>query len=205
MAAWLTALAGSYLLGSIPTAYLVVKRLKRVDIRSVGSGNVGATNVTRSAGFGPGLFVFVIDGLKGWAAVSLVAPALMPDGASAARLACGVAAVAGHMAPVFLRFRGGKGVATSIGVLLGAMPSAAAVFLGVWVVCFALWRYVSVGSLAAAVSLPAVQLLAGRPIPDVLLGAGLAALIIVKHRANIERLLQGREHRVGRPSPSPPG
>ena len=192
------ALLGSYALGSIPTAYLVVKRLTGTDVRRVGSGNVGATNVTRAAGFGPGLFVFVIDGLKGWAAVSLVAPALMPDGSSAARLACGVAAVAGHMAPVFLRFRGGKGVATSIGALLGAMPSAAVAFLGVWVVCFACWRYVSVGSLAAAASLPAVQWLAGQPIPDVLLGAGLAALIIAKHRPNIERLLQGREHRVGR-------
>lgn len=192
------ALLGSYLLGSIPTAYLVVRRLTGADIRRVGSGNVGATNVTRATGFGPGLVVFLVDGLKGWAAVSLVAPALLPDGDPAPRLACGVAAVVGHTAPVFLRFHGGKGVATSIGALLGAMPFVAAVFLGIWGVCFALWRYVSIGSIAAAVSLPAVQWMAGQGIPEVLLGAGLAALIILKHRANIERLLQGREHRVGR-------
>src|SRR3989338_210934 len=142
------ALLGSYAVGSIPTAYLVVKRLTGTDVRRVGSGNVGATNVTRAAGFGPGLFVFVIDGFKGWAAVSLVAPALMPDGSSAARLACGVAAVAGHMAPVFLRFRGGKGVATSIGALLAAIPSPAVAFLGVWVVCFACSRHLSVRSLS---------------------------------------------------------
>ena len=193
------ALLGAYLLGSIPTAYLVVKRLTGADVRHVGSGNVGATNVTRTAGFGPGLFVFLLDGLKGWAAVALVAPAVLPDGSPTARLACGVAAVVGHTAPVFLHFRGGKGVATSIGVLLGAMPAVAVAFVGVWVLCFALWRYVSVGSLAAAVSLPAAQWLAGQGMAEILLGAGLAALIIVKHRPNIERLLQGWEHRAGRP------
>ena len=196
MAPLLVALALSYLVGSIPTAYLVVKWLKRVDVRTIGSGNVGATNVTRAAGLGAGVGVFIVDVVKGLVAVRVIAPWLLHDPTPAARLACGLLAVAGHSFPVFLKFRGGKGVATTIGVLLGAAPLIAGACLIIWVIAFAIWRYVSVGSLAAAVTLPIAQIAAHRPLAEIWLGAILAGLIIVRHRPNIERLGQGREHRV---------
>lgn len=196
------ALLGSYLIGSIPTAYLVVKRLKRVDVRTVGSGNVGATNVTRVAGWRAGLVVFLIDLSKGLAAVMLVARLLQPA-TPATRLACGVAAALGHSFPIFLGFRGGKGVATTIGVLMGAAPSAGLVCMAVWVILFAIWRYVSVASIAAAVTLPITQLATHRPTPEMFLGLSLALLIIARHHTNLARLRQGTEHRFtpshGRP------
>ena len=194
------ACAGAYVLGSIPTAYLLVRWLKRVDVRTVGSGNVGATNVARAAGLGPGIAVFLVDFGKGLAAVLVLAPWLVAPGAltPAVRLACGLSAVLGHVFPVFLRFQGGKGVATMLGVVVGTMPPVAAVCLLVWGACVALWRYVSVGSLAAAVALPITQLLMRQTLSEVLLGTALAAVVIVRHRANIARLVQGTEHRVGR-------
>ena len=195
----LLALAGSYLVGSIPTAYLLVKRLKRVDVRTVGSGNVGATNVTRAAGLGAGTAVFLLDLAKGLVAVWGLAPWLARPVTPAVQLACGLAAVVGHVFPVFLGFRGGKGVATTIGVLIGTVPLIAVVCLAVWAGCFLVWRYVSVGSLAAAVTLPVVQTLVHRPLPEVLLGAALAGVIIARHRTNIIRLLHGTEHRSGSP------
>ena len=194
----LLALAGSYLVGSIPTAYLLVKRLKRVDVRTVGSGNVGATNVTRAAGLGAGTAVFVLDLAKGLVAVWGMSPWLARPVTPAVQLACGLAAVVGHVFPVFLGFRGGKGVATTIGVLIGTVPLIAVVCLAVWAGCFLVWRYVSVGSLAVAVTLPVVQTLVHRPLPEVLLGAALAGVIIARHRTNIIRLLHGTEHRSGR-------
>ena len=191
------ALLGSYLLGSIPTAYLMVKRLKGVDVRTVGSGNVGATNVTRIAGFRAGVVVFLIDAAKGLLAVLVIAPWALRPMTPTAQLACGIAAVVGHAFSVFLKFQGGKGVATTIGVLLGAMPLLAAACLAVWVACFLIWKYVSVASLAAAVTLPVAQAVARRPLPELVLGSALALLIVARHRANIQRLLAGTEHRAG--------
>jgi len=195
----LIALTGSYLVGSIPTAYLMVRRLKGVDVRTVGSGNVGATNVTRAAGLGAGLAVFFLDVAKGLVAVWGMSPWFAQPVTPTAQLACGLAAVLGHVFPVFLRFRGGKGVATTIGVLVGAVPLIAAACLAVWVGCFLIWRYVSVGSLAAAVTLPLVQLLTHRPLSERWVGAALALVLIARHRTNILRLLRGTEHRAGRP------
>ena len=196
MIALIAALAGSYLIGSIPTAYLVVKWLKRVDVRTIGSGNVGATNVTRVAGMWAGLVVFLIDVAKGLLAVLVIAPWLVHPLTPTIQLACGLLAVIGHTFPVFLNFQGGKGVATTVGVLLGTMPIVAAVCLLVWAGCVVIWRYVSVGSLAAAVTLPIAQVVTHRELPDVLLGSTLALLIVVRHRTNIGRLVQGREHKV---------
>lgn len=193
----IVALAGSYLIGSIPTAYLMVKALKQTDVRTVGSGNVGASNVTRVAGKGAGAVVFALDLGKGLMAVLVLAPWLTPDVSPAVRLGCGCLAVLGHVFPLFLRFRGGKGVATTIGVLLGTMPAVAGVFLLVWTVCALIWRYVSVASLAASATLPIAQILTQRALPEVLMGAGLAMLIIVKHRQNVERLVHGTESRIG--------
>ena len=190
------ALVGSYLVGSIPTAYLVVKSLKQIDVRTVGSGNVGATNVTRAAGLWAGVLVFVIDVLKGLIAVRVIAPYFIPP-AIPVQLSCGLAAVIGHIWPIFLRFRGGKGVATTIGVLAGTIPAIAGLYMIVWLVCVGLWRYVSVGSIVAAMTIPLAQVVSHRPTTEILLGLALAVLVITKHRSNMIRLVQGTEHRIG--------
>ena len=192
------ALLGSYVIGSFPSAYVLVKWLKRVDVRTIGSGNVGATNVTRIAGLWSGVLVFLIDAAKGIVAVSVLAPWLVHPLPASIRLGCGLAAVLGHDFPVFLKFQGGKGVATTIGVLVATMPRAAALCLAAWTACFFIWRYVSVGSLAAAVMLPLAQWLTGQSREEILLGSSLALLIIIRHRANLERLLKSQEHRAGR-------
>ena len=192
------AIAGSYLVGAIPSGYLIVRWLKRVDVRTVGSGSVGATNVARAAGWGASLLVFTIDVAKGLLAVGLLAPWALGMPMRTERLACGLAAVAGHCYPVFTGFRGGKGVATTIGVLLGAMPELAPTVLLVWACCFAIWRYVSLGSIAAVLMIPTMQVGLHEPGPDAVLGAALAALVIFRHRANIGRLARGEELRAGR-------
>ena len=191
------ALASSYLIGSIPTAYLVVRGLKRVDIRTVGSGNVGATNVTRVAGVWAGVAVLCLDMLKGAVATLGLARWMVDAPTVTGQLACGLMAVVGHCFPIALGFRGGKGVATTIGVVLTTMPAVASVCLLIWLISFAMWRYVSVSSLAAAGTLPTTQLLTHAPWSDVCLGAILAGLIILRHRDNIERLRRGTEHRMG--------
>ncbi len=192
------ALGFAYLLGAVPTGFLLLKRLKGVDLRITGSGNIGATNVTRVAGSGLGRLVFVMDAAKGLIAAHVLAPLLCPGSASWVPLACGAAAVLGHNFPVFLSFRGGKGVATTIGVLLGTMPLVAAGSLLIWALCFAVWRYVSLASLAAALVVPVGQAITRQPAPDLALGAALALLIIVRHGANIQRLRAGTEHRFER-------
>ena len=192
----LIAFGGSYLVGSIPTAYLVVKGLKHVDVRRIGSGNAGATNVTRVAGLWAGLFVFLIDVAKGLVAVLVIAPWTLPSATPQVRLGCGLCAVLGHNFPLFLGFRGGKGVATTIGVLFGTMPIVAAAYLLVWAACFLIWRYVSISSLAAAVAVPVAQMVDHRTSAEMTLGIALTLLIIVRHRSNIARLLHGEEHRA---------
>jgi glycerol-3-phosphate acyltransferase PlsY len=187
----------SYLCGSLPTGYLIVRWLARIDVRSVGSGNVGATNVTRAAGKGAGALVFALDVAKGLVAVLWLATLPGSPPARAMQLTCGLAAILGHNFPVTLGFRGGKGVATTIGVLFATMPLIALAGLGVWVACFLMWRYVSAASLAAAVAVPLIQLATRAPAVDAVFGVTLALLIIARHHANIRRLLQGTEHRVG--------
>jgi glycerol-3-phosphate acyltransferase PlsY len=197
MMSLLLALLGSYVVGSFPTGFLLVKWLKRVDLRAVGSGNIGATNVGRVAGVWASILVFVIDAAKGMVAVFVIAPRVLPSPHPAAALACGLAAVVGHNFPLFLKFKGGKGVATTIGVLLSAIPLAGMVYLLVWALCLMIWRYVSVSSLAGAASIPLVQLALHRSSVEILLGFALTILIVLRHRANIERLRHGTEPRVG--------
>ena len=187
----------SYLIGSIPTGFLLVRYRAGTDIRTVGSGNIGATNVARVVGSGLGVTVLVLDICKGLAAVLVIAPWLLGPVTLTGQLSCGLCAVLGHTCSVFLRFQGGKGVATAIGVLTGAVPPVAGVCALIWLAVFLCWRYVSVASIAAAVALPITQILSQHILSDVLLGAVLALLIIVRHRANLERLLQGREPRFG--------
>lgn len=198
LARWLAALGGAYVLGSVPTAFLLVRRLKHLDIRTVGSGSVGATNVTRVAGWWVGLAVFLVDAAKGLIAVRVLADAVFALPAPAGRLACGLSAILGHVLPVFLRFRGGKGVATTIGVLVGMDPVVAGGMLIVWAAVFAACRYVSAGSLAAAAAVPLLQAALARAPLERAFGLLLLVAIVVTHRANLVRLLQGREHRAGK-------
>jgi glycerol-3-phosphate acyltransferase PlsY len=198
---------GAYLIGSVPFAYLIAKAVRGIDIREVGSGNVGATNVGRALGRKWGILVFALDVLKGFlptlAALLLhrcrIGEAELPLGVALT----GFAAVAGHNWPIFLKFRGGKGMATSCGVFLALFPLGLAIALGVWVVTTALTRYVSVGSMVAAAALLACALLL-RPGPFgagkflTALAAVAAVLSVVRHRSNIARLVQGTENRIGR-------
>jgi glycerol-3-phosphate acyltransferase PlsY len=201
-------LAGGYLLGSIPFG-LIAAKLKGVDIRRHGSGNIGATNVWRVCGWRCGLPVFVLDVLKGVAAVVLARWLATKFSGDAAWCGIGaaMACILGHSFPVWLRFKGGKGVATSLGVFLGLMPLASVSALALWVVVFKATGYVSLASIAAAVALPLTAILAqaggwghgwsaGWPAAGFAAVAGV--LVIVRHRANIARLRAGTENRFGR-------
>lgn len=203
IAGYLVTVVLAYLLGSIPTGYLVA-RARGVDIRRVGSGNIGATNVFRNLGVPAGCVVLFTDALKGWAAVILAARVLCEWADPAASLmarewfavVAGVCAILGHNYTCWLRFKGGKGIATSAGVLLALVPWALLVILAVWIVVFALSRYVSLASIAASATLPLAAWLTGESGTLIAITAGLAVLAIYKHKSNIQRLLEGTEHRI---------
>ncbi len=191
----------SYLLGAIPIG-LILARCKGIDIRRVGSNNIGATNVFRSVGKGWGIATFIGDFIKGFVPAFVVPLVLVrwgslaPDTRVAAGLVFGCAAIAGHNWPVYLRFKGGKGVATSAGVLLGVAPVAVAVGLAGWLGLLLITRYVSVASMGAALIIVAwawIPPRAGWLLPLVL--TGLALLVVLRHRANLRRLFRGEEHR----------
>lgn len=198
------AVLAAYLLGAIPNG-LLIARLKGIDIRTVGSGNIGATNVFRSVGRGWGILTFALDALKGlipaWGFPLLWARMTGQPANPDFGILFGVAAIAGHNWPVYLGFKGGKGVATSAGVLIGIAPAAVLVGAVCWgLVCF-LSRYVSLASIAAAVAVPVAGWFLYRPSRGLLLPGVLALLglvIIVRHKANIQRLLKGTENRFGR-------
>lgn len=196
MSAWPWFIA-SYLLGSLPTSWIVVKLVKGQDLRRLGSGNLGATNLYRQLGWRWAVPAALIDVAKGTIPVLVFGP--RAGGGDLMALALGVTAVLGHVFSLFVNFRGGKGVATGGGVLLGLAPWAAVVAIAAWAIVVKLSGYVSLGSIvAAAVLVPALWLLYPDK-PDLLLPFGLlAAMIIVLHRANIQRLLKGTEHRFGR-------
>jgi glycerol-3-phosphate acyltransferase PlsY len=187
-------LGAAYALGSIPFSYLVARFFGVADVRKVGSGNVGATNVMRSAGRGPGLLAFALDAAKG-AAAAMIASAVAPEGWLAPWSAA--TAVLGHMYPVWLRFQGGKGVATGVGAFIPLAPPAALGGVTAFVVVLAATRYVSLGSIAGAVALPVVARLTGSPTPVVATAALVGALVIWKHRGNLARLSRGTESRLG--------
>ncbi len=192
----------AYLLGAVPNG-LLIARAKGVDLRKTGSGNIGATNVFRCVGKGWGVFAFLLDAVKGFVP-AFCFPLLMTGAPDWLGLACGVAAVAGHNWPVWLGFKGGKGVSTSVGMLLGIAPAAAGVGLAVFIVTVVLTRWVSLGSILAGVAVPAAGLwFYGIPEPllarnPLLAGAlfVMGLLVIVKHRANLKRLLAGTEPRI---------
>ena len=196
-------LLASYLVGAIPTSYLAGRLFRGIDLREHGSKNLGATNVYRTLGWRYAVPVGLFDVAKG--AVPVLAFAPRVSDAQLFALACGIAAILGHVFSVFVRFRGGKGVATAAGVMLGLTPLAIGVAALVWLAVVALSGYVSLASIAgAAVFPPAVYLLEGPDRPEILwLDVLVAAAIIWLHRANIRRLLNGTESRFGRRA-SPP-
>jgi len=193
----LSALVVGYLLGSIPFGLILTHAAGLGDVRAIGSGNIGATNVLRTGHKGLAALTLLLDALKGTAAV-LVGYKIGAAGGVAilASLLAGLAAFVGHTFPVWLRFRGGKGVATYIGVLLGVSWAASLVFCAVWLAVAFLTRYSSLSALIAAVAVPAALLLSGDT-PVGLLAALLSALLIYKHRTNIRRLAAGEEPKIG--------
>lgn len=185
----------SYLLGSIPFAYLIVRFVSGADIRDLGSGNVGATNVMRSTSKVAGVATLALDAAKGAAAV-LIAREWLGTDATAWMVLAGVAAIVGHVFSVFLKFQGGKGVATGCGAFLVIAPFAILIAALVFIATVAVSRYVSVGSVLASASVPIASGLMGEP-PVVTLGAlAGAGLIIAKHHTNLRRLYRGRENKV---------
>jgi glycerol-3-phosphate acyltransferase PlsY len=188
----LAALLGGYLLGSIPFGLLLTRAAGLGDIRDVGSGNIGATNVLRTGRKGIAVATLLLDGAKGLAAVLLAARF-----GDVAALAAGAGAVLGHVFPVWLGFRGGKGVATTYGVMIAACWPAAVVALLVWAAVAALSRYSSLAALISMASLPALAWMFSGPVLS-MVAAALALLVIARHGANIVRLWQGTEPRIGR-------
>lgn len=192
-------LGAAYLFGAIPTG-VWVSCFKGVDIRRQGSGNVGATNVARVAGKLPGLLVLTVDVLKGWIPVTAFASAAValkvPVSPEVLRMELGLVAVAGHVFNPFLKFQGGRGVATSLGVLFGLDSRVALSTLGVWIVVLFVTRYVSVASVSAALAAPFLMTAWGLPISWILGGIAISLLVIGRHRPNLLRLLHGEEHRV---------
>jgi acyl phosphate:glycerol-3-phosphate acyltransferase len=196
---FLVLLAG-YLSGSFPSSYIAGKLLRNIDIREHGSGNTGSTNVFRVMGPAPGAAVLLVDIVKGWAPVFYAAGA----GASYPglenlgewlKIAAGTAAVCGHNWPVFLKFKGGKGVAVSVGALIGISPAPLAMSAGVWGVFFVFSGFVSLGSIAASAVLPLFMKLHGEPPEIFFFGLTVGFLIILRHRSNMIRLIRGRENR----------
>lgn len=191
-----------YLLGSVPFGYLLVRIFRGTDIRRCGSGNIGATNVARSSP-ALGIATLLLDAAKGFVAVvfaSTLTPGLSAVYLYAAMATAALCALLGHMFPIWLKFRGGKGVATGVGAFVAIVPKAVLVAICVFAALVALFRYVSLGSIVAAATLPALIYLfyvqPGLPMQSVL-GAAVAAslLIIAKHHQNISRLFAGTEHR----------
>jgi acyl phosphate:glycerol-3-phosphate acyltransferase len=195
----------AYLLGSIPFGYILVRCFRKEDIRAKGSGNIGATNVVRSGAKGLGALTFLLDACKGYFAVlfaiyltTLPLFANLPRGTAVALAA--FCAILGHIYTVWLGFKGGKGVATALGVFLALAPLAALVGLVVFVVIFALSRYVSLGSILAAIAFPVFALILPHAPRNFWLTAVIfliPVIVIAKHHQNIRRLMQGTEYRFG--------
>jgi glycerol-3-phosphate acyltransferase PlsY len=207
---FLALLIGAYLLGATPFGLLIAAGYG-IDLRKVGSGNIGATNLSRALGRKWAYVCFALDFLKGL--LPMLAAAKWLDGFTGtaglmARLAVGCAAVLGHIFPVYLKFKGGKGVATSFGVAVGLWPYytvCAAAALLVWIIFVLIWRYVSLASLAAAVAFPVTLVIAVAVIPDwrfsqlwplLIVAVGIPYLVFLRHRENIRRLLAGTESKV---------
>jgi glycerol-3-phosphate acyltransferase PlsY len=184
----------AYLIGSIPVALLLSRRWGVGDLRRTGSGNLGAANVMRASGVTAGVLVAALDMAKG-AAGAWIAERLSANPAAPA--AAGLAAIIGHIYPVWLKFRGGKGVATACGVFLVVTPLAMPIALAIFTAVVWITKYISLGSLLATVALPPIAYALGSPAPAVTGALASAAIIVFRHRSNVARLWTGTERRVG--------
>lgn len=200
VAALIGSLLLAYLIGSFPTSYLFARTIKGIDIRKVGSGNAGATNVLRSVGKVPALVTLAIDILKGWMVVTIIANYfytydidLLYD---AYRGLMGITVVCGHIWPVFLKFRGGKGVATTLGVAIGLTPFALIPSALIWFLVFYITNFVSLASIMALILFPAVACILKYPFYIILSSVAICSLSIYKHRDNIRRLVRGEESKT---------
>jgi len=210
IAAAAAAVGIGYLLGSIPFGWLIGRGVVGIDIRTAGSRNIGATNVARLVGFRWAVVTFLLDVGKGAlpaTGLPLLAHVVVGMEGSArlhVGLACGVAAILGHVFPLFLGFRGGKAVATSLGVMLGLIPVPTLIAFGVWIVLFALTRYVSLSSVVACAAFPVLHIVltpepwTARHLPVTIAAIALGVFVLVRHRTNIKRLLTGTESRMGK-------
>ena len=188
------AIIASYLLGSISFGYLTGKLLKGIDIRQYGSGNAGTTNIQRTLGTIPALVVLLLDVGKGIVAVTI---AKYLSDVSFIHLLAGLAVVIGHNWPLFFGFRGGRGIATTIGVFCGLVPAVVLVAVVVGLIIIAVTRYVSLGSIIGALSIPITMLILKMPATHIIFGVVMALMAVWRHRQNIDRLLRGTENKLG--------
>lgn len=194
-------LALSYLAGSIPTAYLAGKIVKNIDLREHGSGNLGATNTIRVLGLLPGIIVLLIDSAKGFLAVSFLPGinlgwAVWSVDYDILRCFIALTVIAGHIWPVWLSFKGGRGVATGAGAFLKLVPFPVLSALLIFLTAFSVGRYVSIGSIFAAVSFPVFLIIFKEDVIYQIFGTLISAVVIIKHIPNIKRLLKGEEHKI---------
>jgi len=190
--AW--AITSGYLLGSLSFSIIVIQLLKGVDIRRYGSGNAGMTNVLRNFGKGPAAIVFAGDFLKGFAGVYLgICLGGIPYG-----VAAGLAAMAGHTYPIYFGFKGGKGVATGFAVLMALAPDVALIAFIVFIITIFISRFISLGSLLAAVSVIILVFIFDKPLPVVILGLIVALFVIYRHKSNMIRLYKGTENKISK-------
>lgn len=190
----------AYVIGSIPTAYIFGRVLKGIDIREYGSGNVGATNVFRVIGKTPGIIALIIDIIKGFICATYLAsgflymaPVTRPE---LYRILVGLCAIAGHNWTMFLKFKGGKGVATSAGVAIGLIPKIFWLSFLVWLITFFITGFVSLSSIIAVISVPVFTLAFGEPAEIVVFMCLLCLIIVYKHKPNIRRMARGEEKRI---------
>ena len=197
-------LIGSYLLGSIPFGVIIVRAWKGVDIRQYGSGNIGATNAMRVVGSWQAFaVVLAVDALKGLTPV-IVAKRVFPSNDWLV-IAAGMAAILGHATSVFLRFRGGKAVATSLGVIIGLTPTVAGIGFGLWLVLVTVTRFVSIASITTTLSIVPLMFAFHCPTAVKVFGTVASVFILIKHKSNISRLIQHKEPRIGQKVSLPEG
>ncbi|MGB9735414.1 MAG: glycerol-3-phosphate 1-O-acyltransferase PlsY [bacterium] len=198
MTLYLLIFVAAFLIGSLPTGYLVAKA-KGINIRTIGSGNIGATNVTRAMGKAWGAFVLIVDALKGFIPVFLVKEYITspsPERMYVLMTTVGALAVAGHVFTPFLKFKGGKGIATTLGVLLAISPVLALILILIWIIAFLITRISSVGALSSALLMPVIVLfIFHKPILNIMIGFSIFMTIFIffTHRENIKRLYRGEE------------
>ncbi|MFN3531554.1 MAG: glycerol-3-phosphate 1-O-acyltransferase PlsY [Candidatus Brocadia sp.] len=192
----------SYFIGSIPFGFLITKIVKGIDIRQIGSGNPGATNVSRILGKPYGILVFVLDMLKGFFPVFIFDWFFAGHGHSLPVIFCGIGVICGHTFPVFLSFKGGKAAATGCGVFLWLAPLPLLISIAVWLLTVYISRYISLGSMLSSIALVTCLILLakdplGQGLPLTLLSIFISALLIIRHKSNIKRLLNGTETKIG--------